>query len=59
MQFGILPLQVTAERLYAVWETATAAGQGHGSVYFYWFHDLFSMEALLCIESAPIGKKLH
>jgi hypothetical protein len=27
MQFGILPRQVTAEHLYAVWETAAAAGQ--------------------------------
>jgi hypothetical protein len=34
--------------------------QGHGIVYFYWFHDLFTMgAALLTIDSAPIVKRQH
>jgi hypothetical protein len=33
--------------------------QSHGIVYFYLFHDIFTMGALLPIESAPIVKRQH
>jgi hypothetical protein len=39
--------------------TKYTPSQGHGSVYFSWFHDLFTMGALLTTVQRPIGQRQH